>query len=80
MLEHEQAIAQRLEQWCEDAAPIWEAIADGLEQALPDLDALEWSEPEELEPGDDEVLFDSARTYLEQIANYKRRQNGGAAP
>ena len=73
---HQEAIDDRLEQWREDAAPVWQSIADEIEDGLPGLDEIEWPEPEE--PIEDDALFDSKRTYLEQNDHYQRRKNGNA--
>jgi hypothetical protein len=75
--EHEQAIDERLEQWRAEAAPVWETIANELEEAAPDLDAVEWPEPEP--PDEPEPLYDSQRNYLDQVASFKAYQ-GKAAP
>jgi hypothetical protein len=55
----------------------WQSIAENLESALPDADAVEWPEPEP--PAEDDALFDSQRNYLEQMEHYKHRQNGRAS-
>ncbi len=73
---HEQAITAGLQAWRERAAPVWEAIAEEIEDALPDLNNVEWPQPEPVD--EDDALFDSRRNYLEQIEHYKRRQNGAA--
>jgi hypothetical protein len=67
--EHEDAIQQQLAQWSEDAAPVWQDIANDI--AVPDVDAIQWPQAEHVE---DDALFDSRRTYLEQIERFKRHQ------
>jgi hypothetical protein len=76
--EHEQAIAEQLEQWQRSAAPTWDAIANDIEAALPDLTEIEWARPEQVDDYD-EALFDSSRSYLDQIAFYNKRRNGAAS-
>jgi hypothetical protein len=70
--EQEEAIDELLGQWSGGAAPVWEAIAGELEDNLPDLDEIEWPEPER--PDDDHALFDSERDYVEQVDAFKRHQ------
>lgn len=48
-------------------------IIDELDDATPDLDAIEWPEPKEGDE-DDDPLFDSTRDYLDQVARYKEHQ------
>jgi hypothetical protein len=60
------------------------AITESLNAQAPDLDAVDWPEPEEGDE-DEDPLFDSNRDYVEQIDRYKqhqgkptaRRRNGG---
>jgi hypothetical protein len=70
--EHRQATVGRLGRWREEALPLWQTIAAEIEDALPDLDAIEWAQIER----PDDALFDSRRSYLDQVAHFKRRQNG----
>jgi hypothetical protein len=48
-------------------------IAEELEEEAPDLDAVDWPEPEDGDE-DDAPLFDSNRDYVEQIERYKQHQ------
>jgi hypothetical protein len=72
---HQGAIDALLDVCCEQASPVWDRIASDIEDRLPDIDAIEWPEPEP--PDEPEPLFDSSRDYLDQVAAYKRHQ--GAA-
>ena len=70
--ENEAAITRRLEQWSESAAPVWETIASDLEETLPDVNDIDWLQPEPVE--DDDALYDSKREYLHQMRKYKEHQ------
>jgi hypothetical protein len=82
-----QRIVADIEAWQERAKPTWQAIADRLDQNRPFLDDVDWV-PEFTAEEDPDPLFDSTRSYLEQIDRYKRHQgkptsrktraNGGA--
>jgi hypothetical protein len=48
-------------------------ITEELEEEAPDLDAVDWPEPEDGDE-DDDPLFDSNREYIEQVNRYKRHQ------
>jgi hypothetical protein len=73
--ERKAAIAERLDRWREQAAPVWQRIADEVDERLPDLDDIEWPE---VEPADEpEALYDSGRDYLDQVTHYKRHQGKG---
>ena len=81
---HEAAIAEKLEEWREDAAPVWEAIEADLEDALPAVDDIAWPQPELAD--EQEALYDLRRDYLTQVSFYKAHQgkpvgkrNGGGA-
>jgi hypothetical protein len=41
---------------------------------LPDLSMIEWPAIEE--PDESYALFDSRRSYVDQVEHFKRRQNG----
>jgi hypothetical protein len=64
---------RRIEQWREKAKPLWDAVALSLGERSPDLDDVEWPEPEDGDE-DDDPLFDSGRDYIVQMARYKRHQ------
>jgi hypothetical protein len=79
---------RRIEQWRERAEPVWQAIAEELEEQAPNLDGVEWPGPEVADE-DDDPLFDSTRDYVAQIDRYKlhqgkpiagRRRQGEEAP
>ena len=59
-------------QWTERANPLFEAIADDLEAAAPDVNELDWPELEVDEFED--PLYNSRRSYLDQIEHYKAHQ------
>jgi hypothetical protein len=59
---------------------IQEAIRGEIEEATKSaVDAAEWPEPEE-EAGAIPPLFDSRRSYMDQIEYYRRHQGKEAAP
>jgi hypothetical protein len=77
---------RQLEQWRERAEPVWQVMAEECEFEAPDIDEIEWPEPEDADE-DQDPLFNSTRDYVEQIDKYKRHQgkpiarrgrNGGA--
>jgi hypothetical protein len=49
-------------------------ITSELRERAPDLDAIDWPQPEHGDD-DDDALFDSTRGYVEQIDRYKARQD-----
>jgi hypothetical protein len=67
-------IRQQAEDWWTRAEPLYQAMAEELREAAPDLDDIEWPEPLD---GDEhpDPLFDSTRSYLDQMAVYKRFQD-----
>jgi hypothetical protein len=71
--QHQDAIEAKLDGWRESAAPLWNKIGDDLEAAAPDLAAVEWPEPVEADD-DDDALYDSQRSYVDQIDRYKLHQ------
>jgi hypothetical protein len=81
--EHEPQIAELREEWAEiekavaswqeRAEDVWQAIANRLAEAAPDLDDIAWPEPAEGDE-DEDPLFSSTRGYLQQIDCYKRHQ------
>jgi hypothetical protein len=88
--EHIAAINEQVAAFYEQATDVWSDIADDLEDRAPDPDAADWPTPYDADEPDD-PLFDSGRSYIEQIDRYKRHQgkpttrrrksnrNGGAA-
>ena len=76
--EHESAIAEHLDGWRERVAPVWETISDAIEERAPDLDEIEWPQPEPADESDD-PLFDSTRKYVDQIDHYKVHQGKDGA-
>jgi len=66
-------IEKAVERWHRDAAIVWRAMSDALDEAAPDPDDVEWPEPEDGDE-DPDPLFDSTRDYVEQIDRYKRHQ------
>ena len=81
--EYKDAIDEATAGWREHAEPVWQAIADDLKRAAPDPNDIEWPKPEADEFKD--PLYDSCRSYLDQVDRFRRhqgktaRQNGGAA-
>jgi hypothetical protein len=67
-------LRKQVAEWRKGIEPTYQAIAEDLKAEAPDLDAIEWPEPadgaEHPNP-----LFDSRRSYLEQIEVYKRHQH-----
>jgi hypothetical protein len=88
---HDEAITGLLENWQAHAEPIWQQIASEIEQEVPDVEQIEWptlDDGNEEEGSADGPLFDSNRSYVEQIDRYKKHQgkptarrprNGGSA-
>jgi hypothetical protein len=70
--EHEE-LTEKMSQWREKAEPVWQAVQDSLQVVAPGLSDVEWPEPDEGDE-DPEPLFDSRRTYVEQMDVYKRHQ------
>jgi hypothetical protein len=83
------AINATVAQFYDHAEAVIDAIADDLEERKPDPEEVDWPEIEDADENDD-PLFDSRRSYIDQIDRYKRhqgkpterrRRNGnGAAP
>lgn len=67
------AIQNSIENWKERAEVVWQAITRALEAKAPKLSSIAWPEPAEGRE-DPEPLFDSRRSYLEQMEVYKRHQ------
>jgi hypothetical protein len=70
--EHVDAINGRISAFHERAETLWKSMADALDQATPELD--DWPDADEADESA-EQLFQSQRSYLEQIEFYKRHQN-----
>ena len=70
-------IFERYEDRFEDIAQrfnsIHGTITTAMQEQAPDVDEIEWPEPEEGDE-DDDPLFDSTRGYVEQIDRYKQHQ------
>jgi hypothetical protein len=66
-------IRATIEAWNEQAKPIWQAITNTLEGNTPDLDDIEWC-PSFVANEDPDPLYDSTRSYIEQIDRYKKHQ------
>jgi hypothetical protein len=66
-------VQREAEAWRERVEQVYQAIADEMFVAMPDFGGIEWPEPAD---GDEypDPLFDSTRSYLEQIDVYKRHQ------
>jgi hypothetical protein len=75
----EAAITELQQHWQARAEPVWQRIASGVEEEVPNAAKIEWpvlADEEEADP-----LFDSTRDYVEQVGRYKQHQgrgNGGA--
>jgi hypothetical protein len=67
-------ITEAYKAWLEQAQPLWKTIADELEENSPDLDGEEWTSPFVADE-DPNPLFDSKRSYVEQIDRYKAHQD-----
>ena len=65
--------ARKVEAWCKRANPVWQAIAKSLTKQKPLQSEIDWPEPAD---GDEDLdpLFDSTRSYVEQIDRYKQHQ------
>jgi hypothetical protein len=73
MEEQREDLQVKIEAWKERANPTWHAMSESLQARAPDLDAIEWPEPDEGDE-DPDPLFDSIRDYIEQIDRYKEHQ------
>ena len=67
-------IIKRADAWRRRCEALHRQIADELRQDEPDFSAVDWPEPAE---GDEhpDPLFNSTRSYVEQIGRYKRHQD-----
>jgi hypothetical protein len=66
-------IVEQIRAWSERAKPTWRAIQETIEANCPVLDGTEWC-PDFAADEDPDPLFDSTRSYVEQIDRYKRHQ------
>ena len=71
--QHLEAINGQVAEFYARTQSVWTAIGDDLEDNAPDPDEVDWPEPEDPEEPDD-PLFNSSRSYIEQIDRYKRHQ------
>jgi hypothetical protein len=53
--------------------PLRRAISKKLRVKAPDIDEIDWPEPEQADE-DDDPLFDPTRDYVDQIDRYKHHQ------
>jgi hypothetical protein len=67
------AINEQVAAFYEQATEVWSDITTDLEDRAPDPDAADWPTPYDADEPDD-PLFDSGRSYVEQIDRYKRHQ------
>ena len=65
--------ARQIASWQKLANVVWQAVTNDLEAKSPDIDEIEWPEPDEGDE-DPDPLFDSTRDYVEQIGRYKEHQ------
>lgn len=70
--EHKE-LARKFSQWRKKAEPVWHAIEESLQAEAPDLSGVDWPEPDEGDE-DPEPLFNSWRTFVEQMNVYKEHQ------
>jgi hypothetical protein len=73
ILEQLKPIQEKVEDWRARVEETYQRIADDLEAEAPVAEEISWPEPAE---GDEhpDPLFDSTRTYLDQMDVYKRNQ------
>ena len=66
-------IREQTRAWRQRVEQVYQQIAADLEAEVPDLDDIKWPEPAD---GDEhpDPLFDSRRSYVDQIAVYKEHQ------
>ena len=67
-----QRIVAEMRRWSDRAKPVWQAITESLEETAPYVDGIE-APPFDADE-DPDPLFDSRRSYIEQIDRYKRHQ------
>jgi hypothetical protein len=65
--------SRQIAAWAKRAKPVWHAVTKSLAEQAPDFDRIDWPEPADGDE-DDDPLFDSTRSYVEQINRYKRHQ------
>jgi hypothetical protein len=71
--EHIAAINGQVATFYEQASEVWSDITTDLESNAPDPNTVEWPAPYDANEPED-PLFDSARSYVEQIDRYKKHQ------
>jgi hypothetical protein len=71
-------IEARLADWKEEAEELWGTLTDEIENLVdPYMDGVEWPEPREADDLLDDALYDSARSYTDQLRYYKAFQGKG---
>jgi hypothetical protein len=68
------AVLAAIKSFKRKAAPILREIEEHLDAQAPDVDDFDWPEPEEGDE-DPDPMFDSTRSYLDQVARYKKHQD-----
>jgi hypothetical protein len=68
------AVIAAIKSFKRKAAPILRKIQNDLDAQAPDVDQYDWPEPEDGDE-DDDPMFDSTRSYLDQIERYKEHQD-----
>jgi hypothetical protein len=85
--EHVEAINGEVDAFYERAADLGARIREAIAERAPDADEFDWAVPDDADESDD-PLFDSTRSYLDQIDRYKqhlgqpttwRRRSGNGA-
>lgn len=66
-------IAPQIRAWCERAQPLWQTMAEELAIGAPQLPELDLPEPQAGDE-DEDPLYDSTRSYLDQLERYKAFQ------
>jgi hypothetical protein len=61
-----------------EAEPLIAEMAEDLAQFAPDPELFDWPEPAEAEEGEDDPLYDSTRTYVEQVDRFREYQGKDA--
>jgi hypothetical protein len=66
----QEGMQDRVRDWHDRAAVVWTEMTAALEERAPDFDAIEWPEPADGDE-DPDPLFDSTRTYVDQMKAYR---------
>jgi hypothetical protein len=70
--------AEQCAAWETEAKPVWQMIADEIDDEIDEImDGVEWPEPRKADEYE-APLYDSTRTYTEQIEHYKKFQGKAA--